>query len=508
MAETDLESPELFLNRELSWLEFDERVLQQGRSPEVPLMERLKFLAIVSSNLDEFFMIRVAGLKHQLAAGLTASGAGRQSPGEQLDAISRRAHRLVADQSAAIAAALAELRPHGFHLIDIAEATAEQRSFLESYFLSEVLPVLTPLAVDELSPFPVLPGLTLNLAILLGPPRPQQDATGVAVVPVPANLPRFVPLPGPGGLFLVRLEQIVRTHVGRLFPGQTIEAACEFRLTRDADVPINEDEAEDLLSVIEDAVRERRRRAVVALALPAGADPRLRRWLTAWCEIEERDVYDCPVLLDASALMGLASRPGFEQLLDPPWPPQPPRDLAEAEDLWQALQDRDVLLLHPYESFDTVVDLLERAASDPGVLAIKQTLYRTSGDSPIVKALARAAEQGKQVIVLVELMARFDEARNVVWARRLEDAGCHVIYGIAGLKTHAKVLLIVRREAHGIRFLAHKERNWGHAGRNDSSLPRHRPIRSPARLQIRWNAFSRNHRLPCCNSARVRRRAV
>jgi polyphosphate kinase len=250
MAETDLESPELFINRELSWLEFNDRVLEQGRSAEVPLMERLKFLAIVSSNLDEFFMIRVAGLKQQLAAGVAVRGISGLSPGEQLDAISRRAHRLVADQSAAIGAALAELRQQGLHLLDISEVDPEQRGFLESYFVSEVLPVLTPLGVDELSPFPVLPGLTLNLAILLGPAQPDGAATSVAITPIPGNLPRFVPVPGACGLCLVRLEQIVRTHIGHLFPGRSIEAATEFRLTRDADVAIDEDEAEDLLRVV------------------------------------------------------------------------------------------------------------------------------------------------------------------------------------------------------------------------------------------------------------------
>ncbi len=279
------------------------------------------------------------------------------------------------------------------------------------------------------------------------------------MVPVPGNLPRFVTLPAEQGLQLVRMEHLIRWNIRKLFPETPVEASAEFRLARDADVRIDEEDAEDLLSAVEQAVRERRRRAVVRLELSAGADARLAGWLVDWLELSPADVYQPATMLDASALMDLASRAGFGDLRDKNQPPVQPRDLAGVDTktpaLWTTLQERDVMLFHPYESFAPVVDLLEQAAADPGVIAIKQTLYRTSGDSPVVRALAQAAERGKQVTVLVELTARFDEARNLAWAKRLEDAGCHVIYGVAGYKTHAKVLLVIRREAHGIRRYVH-----------------------------------------------------
>ena len=444
---------ELFHNREMSWLEFNHRVLEQGRDEDVPLMERLKFLAIVCSNLDEFFMIRVGGLTQQLRAGVEARDVSGRTPAEQLQMISNRAHRMAEDLDAAIAEALGQLKPHDLHLLTPGGVTAAQARFLDSYFESEVLPVLTPLAVGELDPFPELPGLALNMALAFeeaGEAEPQ-----IAIVPIPENLPRFVTLPAEEALHLARLEDIVRRGVARLFPDRRVAGSALFRLTRDADVPIGYDDADDLLQAVEDAVGERRRRNVVRLEVAADPHPTLLDWLQAHYEVPERDLYEIESLLDASDLMDLAGRPGFEDLRNEPWPPQTPRDLVGSEDIWTALQDEDALLFHPYESFEPVVSLIEQAAQDPNVLAIKQTLYRTSGDSPIVAALAAAGEAGKQVIVLVELKARFDEVKNVNWARRLEDAGCHVIYGIAGLKTHAKALLIIRREPHGIRRYVH-----------------------------------------------------
>ena len=455
MKDKDLDSPELFINRELSWLEFNDRVLREGLDDEVPLLERLKFLSIVSSNLDEFFMIRVAGLKQQLASRPTARDPSGLTPAEQLERISQRTHRMAAEQAAGIREVLARLARHGLRLLAVRDLSAEQASFAESCFASDILPVLTPLAVGELQPFPALPGLGLNLGVVLTSARPGESETRLAVVPVPPTLPRFVTIPPGEGLVLVAVEDLIATCIGQLFTGYHAAATCIFRLTRDADIAISDDDVADLLSEVEEAVRERRARSVVRLELSANPDPRVKQWLMDWCEVAEPDVYETDGLLGAAALMGIATRPGFDALKIPEWPPQTPRDLVGCDDLWEAIREHDVLLVHPYESFEPVVRLLELAAEDPDVLAIKQTLYRTSGGSPIIAALARAAENGKQVTVLVELRARFEEARNVGWARRLETAGCHVIYGIAGLKTHAKLLLVIRREPHGIRRYLH-----------------------------------------------------
>jgi polyphosphate kinase len=493
MKDKDLDSPALFLNRELSWLEFNDRVLREGLDEDVPLLERLKFLAIVSSNLDEFFMIRVAGIKQQLASGRAAKDPSGLMPAEQLARISQRVHRMVAEQAKGIPDVLRRLRRHGFRVLDVGELSPEQLRFAEAYFASDVLPVLTPLAIGELEPFPTLPGLGLHLAVALE--RPGEGEARLAVVPVPPGLPRFITIPPGEGLVLARLEDVMAAQIAHLFPGCTVLATSVFRITRDADIEIADDDAADLLREVEDAVRSRRARSVVRLEVSAEPDPptrpssrcsasrrlsrrsaahkergafegpaptqsvaareKMKKWLMDWCEVADEDVYEVEGMLDAAALMSLASRPGFDALKAPDWPPQTPRDLLGHDDLWQAIQDHDVLLFHPYESFEPVVRLVELAADDPGVLAIKQTLYRTSGGSPIIAALARAAENGKQVTVLVELRARFDEAKNVNWARSLEEAGCHVLYGIAGLKTHGKALLIIRREPHGVRRYVH-----------------------------------------------------
>jgi len=457
MATVDLDCPELYINRESSWLEFNDRVLREGLSQEVPLLERLKFLSIVGSNLDEFFMIRVAGLKQQQAAGIARRDPSGLTPAEQLSAISVRVAKMVQEQYQGIREVLGELAENGIVVLSFAGTSDDQKRFLSSLFSAEILPSLTPLAVEELDPCPILPGLQLNLALLLaakegGAPDRREK---VVVVPVPKGLPRFVTLPAEKGLQMVCLEDVIASHAWMLFQGDTILAGTVFRLTRDADVDVQEDDPEELIQAMEQAIRERSRRTVVRLGIAAGTDERLRKWLTDWCQVKDWDVFEVDGPLDAAAMMDIANRPGFDKLKYPPWPPQPPRDLLDAEDLWQALQERDVLLFHPYESFDPVIRMVEQAADDPNVLAIKQTLYRTSGESPIVRALARAAESGKQVTVLVELKARFEEAKNVNWARRLEDAGCYVVYGIAGFKTHAKVLLVVRREAHRVSRYVH-----------------------------------------------------
>ena len=454
MGTIDLRAPELYINRELSWLEFNDRVLQEGLSEELPLLERAKFLSIVSSNLDEFFMIRVAGLMQQRAAGLRRKDRSGFTAGQQVEQISKRVRRMVAEQTGGISQVLGQLRQRGLSVLEERDWTFEQRQFLREHFSKEILPVLTPLAVQELDPAPLLLGLQLNVAVVLGIKRAEPSCR-IVVVPQPGQWSRFLSVAGEGGVNLVRLESVIATNIDLLFPGEEIQGTGFFRLTRDADVTVHDDEGGDLLHAMEDAVLARRRRAAVRLEISADADPRIKRWLPGWLGLSNEAVYEIGGMLDATALMELAGRRGFDGLKVPEWPPQAPQDLFGAEELWSAIRDHDVLLFHPYESFDPVVQLLKEAAEDPGVLAIKQVLYRTSGESPIIWALERAAKNGKQVAVLVELRARFDETRNVAWARRLEDAGCHVIYGIAGFKTHAKALLIVRREGGRIRRYVH-----------------------------------------------------
>jgi polyphosphate kinase len=362
---------------------------------------------------------------------------------------------LAAEQAAGIRQALEALRKKGIHVVERAQWSAKQQEFLRGHFAREVLPVLTPLAVQDLDPCPLLPGLQLHLGLVVAVSSGDAASEKIAVVPVPSQLPRFVSVPAEGALVLARLEEVIAAHVEMLFPGRPVLAAAPFRITRDADVAIQDEEAEELLQVVQEAVRARRRRAAVRAEIAARADPRLRQWLEDSQQLRAEDIHEVEGMVDATGLLEIVNRPGYEDLKAADWPPQPPRDLLDSESLWETLQDHDVLLLHPYESFDPVVQLVAEAAEDPGVLAIKQTLYRTSGDSPIVRALERAASNGKAVTALVELKARFDEAKNVDWARRLEDAGCHVVYGIAGLKTHAKAVLIVRREASHIRRYVH-----------------------------------------------------
>ena len=447
--------PGLYFNRELSWLEFNQRVLEEGLCQELPLLERLKFLAIVSSNLDEFFQVRVAGLMQQRAAGVRRRDLAGMTPGQQIAAIARRTHRMVAEQADAITELLQKLSQQGMAVLGEGDWTPQQRRFLRSHFSKEILPVLTPLAIQQLDPRPLLPGMQLHVAAVLGGGQSDRPAEGVVVVPVPSQFPRFVVIPAQDQLHLARLEDVIADNLASVFSGCDVLATAVFRITRDADVTVHDDDAGDLLHSVEEAVLARRRRAAVRLELSARADRKIKSWLTDWLGLRREDVYQIQGMLDATSVMELVNRPGFEVLKSSDWPAQPPRDLIGTDDLWAALQDHDVMLFHPYESFEPVVQLLQQAADDPQVLAIKQTLYRTSGDSPIVRALGQAAENGKQVTVLVELRARFDEARNVNWARRLEDAGCHVIYGIAGLKTHAKALLIVRRESRRIRRYVH-----------------------------------------------------
>ncbi len=450
-----LSSSKLLLNRELSWLEFNDRVLREGMRPDVPLLERLKFLSIVSSNLDEFYMIRVAGLKQAKATGLRLLETGGLSPSVQLTRIASRVAQMVADQSSALADLVKELAKHGVHLLEFRQTTEAQKRFLDDYFERDVQPALSPMAIDDMDPKPLLPHFRLHIAAMLRSKDDSDAEAHFAVVPIPQSLPRFIAIPAGEGLHLARLEDVVARHATTLFPGHEVLATTVFRLTRDSDVAVDDDESVDLLESIAQAVRERSRRAVVRLELAAGTNRTLRKYLMGLFGVVASEVFEIHGMLDLRDLMPLASRPGLESLRYENWPPQPARDLFDSDDIFASLRDHDVLLFHPYESFDPVVELARAAANDPGVLAIKQTLYRTTGDSPIVAALLQAVRNGKQVTVLVELKARFDEARNISWARALEDAGCDVIYGIAGLKTHAKMLLVIRREEYGVRRYLH-----------------------------------------------------
>lgn len=453
----DLTDPSLYLNRELSWLEFNRRVLTLATDPVVPLLERVRFLSIFHSNLDEFFMVRVAGLKQQVASGVTRRTADGRSPSEQLRAIAERLHPMIATAQETLHGQLLPLLERaGIRLVRMADLSEQQRFSLDEYFEDEVFPVLTPLAVDPGHPFPYISNLSLSLAVTVRDRRTGQQR--FARVKVPGVLPRFVwvqdePL-------LVPLEDLIAARLGRLFPGTDIIDSYAFRVTRNADLDLEEDEAEDLLLAIEQELRRRRFGAVVRLEIDAAMPAWLRTLLIEELAVDEDDVYPIDGMLGVGDIADLANldRP---DLTYEPWQPVVPAPLRAAPDgsepdLFALLSSTDLLVHHPYDSFEhTVGRLITSAAEDPQVLAIKQTLYRTAGDSPIVQALIRAADSGKQVVALVELKARFDEEANIVWARELEKAGVHVVYGLVGLKTHTKTSLIVRREEEGIRRYCH-----------------------------------------------------
>jgi len=446
--------PELFLNRELSWLEFDGRVLEEACDATNPLLERLKFACIVASNLDEFFMVRVAALRNALAEGDTAPDISGLTPAQQLQRIAERAHAMV-DQLYAVLTGeiLPPLAERGVRLARPDELDPLARGALGRYFRDEVLPALTPLAIDASRPFPMLASLSLNLAVLLAPAE-EGDEPRLAVVQVPGRLPRLVRPPGLEGMVQLLLEDVLRAELSALFPGQSIQDVAAFRVSRDSELDLDDEGGPDFLQLIEEELRNRRRSSVVRLEVEAGVSDPLLRLLTGRLEVGDDVVYRVNGPVDIRPLMSLVDLPALDDLRDPPLKPVSTLDVTGPE-LFALLEERDVVLHHPYESFDPVVSLISCAADDPDVLAIKQTLYRTSGDSPIVRSLARAAENGKQVTVLVELLARFDEQSNIRWARRLEESGCHVIYGIRGYKTHSKIALVVRRGRQGIRRYVH-----------------------------------------------------
>ncbi|HEX5270285.1 MAG TPA: polyphosphate kinase 1, partial [Gemmataceae bacterium] len=450
-----LDDSVLYFNRELSWLQFNRRVLEEAQDPQVPLLERLKFLAIFSSNLDEFFMVRVGGIQQKVQAAIPfGSGADRMPPRVQMERISEVVHGLVTAQYDSLTReVLPTLEKEGITIRGLKDLGETERRSLHEMFQREVFPVLTPLAIDPVHPFPHLLNKSLNLCVLLQ--RPHDGEKLFALVQVPAVLSRFVQRPGEKGPIFVPLESVIRMHLPELFGGMELIHAAVFRITRNSDYEIDDDEVEDLLKTIEEEVRKRRRGAACRLEIEADTGTEIEQYLTTALDLDPLDVYRIPGLLDLTGLFQIHGVSGFSQLRDPPFVPQQVPELAQASSIWSAIRARDILVHHPYESFSHVVDFIEAAAADERVLAIKQTLYRTSTDSPVVRALARAADNGKQVTAVVELKARLDEERNIVWARELEKAGVHVVFGFIGLKTHCKVALVVRREDDGIRRYVH-----------------------------------------------------
>ena len=462
MKKLDLTKPEYFYNRELSWLKFNLRVLKEAMVKEAPLLERLKFVAISASNLDEFFMVRVAGLWSNYDNGIEKRDASGMSVKEQLDAISEAAHAQVRTQTKYLMALMAEMDAVGLHFRRVGDLSEMGRDWLEEYYREVVYPVLTPMAVDASRPFPFLANKTLNLAVELVKADGEHS---MGLIQVPSVLDRITEVVPEGRRTFVFLEDIIASHCNDLFKGCHILDLVPFRVTRDSDLDIEEEDSVDLMKEVEESLRKRKRGVTVRLELFKTNNTRIKKFLEDNLDVTDMEVYEINGALDPTCFFKFTGMKGMWPWLYEPFVPQRPLELPEDGDLFAAIREKDILLHHPYESFDPVVKLVSDAADDPQVLAIKQTLYRVSGNSPIVAALARAAENGKQVTVLVELKARFDEENNILWARRLEKAGCHVIYGLVGLKTHAKIILIVRREDNGIKRYLH----LGTGNYNDST---------------------------------------
>jgi polyphosphate kinase len=449
------DGPVSFFNRELSWLAFNERVLEEASDGSNPLLERLKFATIVASNLDEFFMVRVAGLQNAVDEGAPTPDPSGMMPTAQLGAISERAHAVMSALEELISGVLLpELAAHGIHLTTLSALDDASKDAVRAYFRDEVQPVLTPLAIDLSGRFPMLSSLSVNLAFVLAPQGVDTERR-LAVVQIPPKVPRLIRISGISSPTFVLLDDLIRAESEALFPGQALLESAAFRLTRDSELELDDEGGQSYLEALEQGLRRRRRSAVVRLEIENNSTSELAEWLARLVSVEAEDVYRVRPPIDIRVLAALVELPGFAELRDRPLPPVPVlRDDEEAE-IFSVLDERDLVLHHPYDSFDPTVSLLDAAADDPDVLAIKQTLYRTSGDSPIVAALTRAADQGKQVTVVVELMARFDESRNIQWARRLEDVGAHVIYGVRGYKVHAKICLVVKRTPAGLRRYVH-----------------------------------------------------
>lgn len=464
--------PSNYVNRELSWLEFDYRVLGEARDKTTPLFDRLKFLSITASNLDEFFMVRVASLKDMVHAKYTKPDIAGMTPTEQLQKISAKTHELVGQQYMTYnRSLLPALKNNGLNVIQRHEdLTEEQGKFVDRYFKEEVYPVLTPMAVDSSRPFPLVRNKSLNIAALLKKKEGDGELE-FAMVQVPSVLSRVVTLPvtvgedGKEMRHVILLEEIIERNMKQLFLNYDIITSHPFRIMRNADFSLDEEEAVDLLEEIEKQLRKRQWGEVIRLEIEEKADKRLLKILKKELMVNGEDIFEIPGALDLTFLMKMYGLDGYDHLKTPKYVPQPVPAFMNEDDIFTNIRKGDILLMHPYETFDPVVDFVRTAAKDPDVLAIKQTLYRVSGNSPIIAALAEAAGNGKQVSVLVELKARFDEENNILWAKKLEKAGCHVIYGLVGLKTHSKITLVVRREEDGIRRYVH----LGTGNYNDST---------------------------------------
>ncbi len=464
----DVSKAEYFTNRELSWLDFNYRVLAEARDKTIPLFERLKFLSITSSNLDEFFMIRVASLKDMVNAKYEKPDIAGMTPQMQLEAISKKTHDLVNTQYTTYNRSLKPmLRQNGLMIIDSYEDLSEvQKSYVNQYFQQDVYPVLTPMAVDSSRPFPLIRNKSLNIGALISD-KEYESEYDFATVQVPSVLPRFIEIPSEekGQKTLILLEQVIEMNIQKLFLNYKVICAHPYRIMRNADLSIDEEDAADLLKEIQKQLKRRQWGEVIRLEVEDDMDKRLLKILKKAMNVGETSIYRINGPLDLTFLMKVSGMDGYEHLRYPKYQPQLSKDVNTEEDLFTQIRRKDILLFHPFQSFDTVVDFVRQAAKDPEVLAIKQTLYRVSGNSPIIASLAEAAENGKQVTVLVELKARFDEENNIIWAKKLEKAGCHVIYGLVGLKTHSKITLVVRREEDGIRRYVH----LGTGNYNDST---------------------------------------
>ena len=495
MSDMDFSRPEYYTNRELSWLEFNMRILDEARDRENLLFERLKFLSITASNLDEFFSVRVASLKDMIHAKYSKCDIAGMTPEDQLQAIQKKAHEMVALQySTWNRSLLPALKQNGLVLVAPDDKlTDEQTQFISDYFDENVYPVLTPMAMDSSRPFPLIRNKTLNIGLLITKKgekhskaekadktekaekagkggkaeKDEKPKAEFATVQVPSVLPRVIELPsaGDGVRMGILLEDMIRANIEKLFLGYKVICAHSYRIMRNADLSFDEDEAADLLKEIEKQLRRRQWGEVIRLEVEDGISDKLLKILKKEFEVRDYDIYTISGPLDLTFLMRMYGMEGFDHLRMKPWQPQPVPVFEKDADIFEVLRGQDVLLHHPYMTFDPVVNFIRKAASDPQVLAIKMTLYRVSGHSPIVAALAQAAENGKQVSVLVELKARFDEENNILWAKMLEKAGCHVIYGLVGLKTHSKIALVVRREEDGIRRYVH----LGTGNYNDST---------------------------------------
>ncbi len=454
--------PALYTNRELSWLQFDHRILSEARDKNIPLFERLKFLSISASNLDEFFMVRVASLKDMVNAGYTKKDIAGLSPEKQLSLVKKATHELVSLQYATYnRTLLPQLLANGMHVVTHHEnLTEKQAEYLDRYFEDNIYPVLTPMAVDSSRPFPLIRNKSLNLGALLKKKGEKDAEIEFATVQVPSVLPRIIQLPAElfeddAKTHVILLEEVIEHNMDKLFLNYDVICAHPFRIMRNADLSIDEDEAEDLLKEIEKQLKKRQWGEAIRLEVEEGVDKRLLKIINKELELVNEDIYYINGPLDLTFLMKMYGMEGFDGLKVKSYKPQPVKELPADCDIFAEIAKGDILLHHPYQTFEPVVSFIQKAAKDPQVLAIKQTLYRVSGNSPIIRALAQAAENGKQVSVLVELKARFDEENNIVWAKMLEKAGCHVIYGLVGLKTHSKITLVVRREEDGIRRYVH-----------------------------------------------------